>query len=210
MKIEYLGHASFLLTTEQGTRIVTDPYPQDILAHPVVDCEVVTVSHGHHDHCQLSGVSGQPIVMDGMIPMATRDVNIRCIPCWHDDAQGKKRGENRIYVIEADGFYVAHFGDLGHPLGDGLLKALGHIDAALVPAGGVYTLDAAGAAEAVRALEPVCCIPMHTQLPGHAMKELAPQEAFLALFDDGEVAAPADALTLPAAHRICPLIPRRA
>ena len=210
MKIEYLGHASFLLTTDGGTRIVTDPYPQGILAHPVVPCDVVTVSHGHFDHCDLSGVSGRPIVVDGTLPVATRDVSIRCIPCWHDDVKGKKRGPNHIYVIEGDGFYVAHLGDLGHPLGEALLKALGHIDAALVPAGGVYTLDAPGAAEAVRALEPVCCIPMHTCLPGHAMKELAPQEAFLAQFDADEVAAPAESLTLPADHRVCPLIPRRA
>ncbi|MBR0355961.1 MAG: MBL fold metallo-hydrolase, partial [Clostridia bacterium] len=41
MKITYLGHASFLLETAAGTRIVTDPYAQDILPHPVVKAHVV-------------------------------------------------------------------------------------------------------------------------------------------------------------------------
>ena len=45
MKITYLGHASFLLETAAGTRIVTDPYAQDILPHPVVQADVVTMSH---------------------------------------------------------------------------------------------------------------------------------------------------------------------
>ena len=26
MKIEYLGHSSFMLTADDGTRLVTDPY----------------------------------------------------------------------------------------------------------------------------------------------------------------------------------------
>ena len=58
MKITYLGHASFLLETAAGTRIVTDPYGQDILPHPVAEADIVTMSHEHYDHCDLTQEMG--------------------------------------------------------------------------------------------------------------------------------------------------------
>ena len=50
MRLTWLGHSSFLLETSAGTRIVTDPYPQNILTHTAPIADLVTVSHEHHDH----------------------------------------------------------------------------------------------------------------------------------------------------------------
>ena len=60
MKIKWLGHASFLITSESGLRIITDPYQTggELKYQPVTEvADIVTVSHDHFDHNQ--GDSGQ-------------------------------------------------------------------------------------------------------------------------------------------------------
>ena len=98
-----MGHASFLLETAAGTRIVTDPYAQDILAHPVEKAHVVTASHEHGDHCDVSQVKGDYVIVNTEKAVTFLDVKITCVPCFHDEVQGQKRGHNRAYVFEADG-----------------------------------------------------------------------------------------------------------
>ena len=52
MKLEYIGHACFRLTAADGTRVITDPYDDSVgIAMLPLEAELVTMSHGHHDHC---------------------------------------------------------------------------------------------------------------------------------------------------------------
>ena len=48
MKIQWLGHSSFRILGSKT--IVTDPYGEIGLRFPDVRADIVTVSHGHHDH----------------------------------------------------------------------------------------------------------------------------------------------------------------
>ena len=56
MKITWLGHASFLIETADGTRVVTDPfeagsYGGAVGYAPIEErADLVTVSHEHPDH----------------------------------------------------------------------------------------------------------------------------------------------------------------
>ena len=51
MKLEYIGHACFRLTAADGTRVITDPYDASVgIAMLPLEAELVTMSHGHHDH----------------------------------------------------------------------------------------------------------------------------------------------------------------
>jgi L-ascorbate metabolism protein UlaG (beta-lactamase superfamily) len=45
-------------------------------------------------------------------PIQVKGINIRGLQTFHDDENGKKRGRNIIFVIEADGINVCHMGDL--------------------------------------------------------------------------------------------------
>ena len=51
MRLYWLGHACFLLVAADGTRVVTDPFNEQV-GYPVprVRADVVTVSHQHFDH----------------------------------------------------------------------------------------------------------------------------------------------------------------
>ena len=180
MKIAYLGHASFLLETAAGTRIVTDPYAQDILPHPVVKAHVVTMSHEHHDHCDLSQVKGDYVIVNTEKDVTFLDVKITCAPCWHDEVQGKKRGHNRAYVFEVDGLKIVHLGDLGETPTPALMDACTGADALCLPIGGTYTLTGADAWAAAKALSPKLILPMHYRCPGHSFDVISTEEPFLA------------------------------
>ena len=207
MKITYLGHASFLLETAKGTRIVTDPYAQDILPHPVVKAHVVTMSHEHHDHCDLSQVKGDYVTVNSTKDVTFLDVKITCVPCFHDEVQGKKRGHNRAYVFEADGLKVVHLGDLGEAPTPALIAACAGADALLIPVGGTYTLTGPEAAAAAKALQPKLTVPMHYRCPGHSFAVISTEEPFLAALDPAVPIHRLDALEEPFPKGVAVLTP---
>ena len=209
MKITYLGHASFLLETSAGTRIVTDPYAQDILPHPVARAQVVTMSHEHHDHCDLSQVKGDYVIVNTEKNVTFLDVKITCVPCWHDEVQGKKRGHNRAYVFEADGLKVVHLGDLGEAPTPALIEACAGADVLFIPVGGTYTLTGEAAAEAVKALSPKLAVPMHYRCPGHSFAVISTEEPFLKALDKDLPVHRLDALAEPFPTGVALLTPAK-
>ena len=51
MRIQYYGHSCFLITTDSGLRILTDPCdPTTGYTLKNIRCDCVTVSHSHFDH----------------------------------------------------------------------------------------------------------------------------------------------------------------
>lgn len=159
MNLRYFGHSCFLLTSDDKTRILCDPYGDIGYPLPAVDCDAVTVSHAHYDHANLGGVPCQSVLppQGGKVG----GITVRAEPSFHDEAGGAKRGGNIIYFFEADGVCVAHLGDLGEPVGEKRLASLRGADVLLIPVGGNYTIDAKTAAAYVDALRPAYVIPMH-------------------------------------------------
>ncbi len=164
MKIKWLGHASFLITSDAGTRIVTDPYPVgEGLSYGAIneDADIVTVSHDHFDHVNVAAVGGSPRVVNETAPVDIGGVKFSGVASFHDTSQGKERGSNIIYSMDIDGVRVCHLGDLGHPLGGRQVKDIGRVDVLLIPVGGFFTIDAKVASEVAGKLSPKVIIPMH-------------------------------------------------
>ena len=182
MKIEYYGHSCFRLSDKNGISIITDPYAHVGYALPQGLCaDIVTVSHGHFDHNAVHLISAKNIV-DGVGVYELNGLKIHGIATWHDEKTGALRGLNTIYKWEMDGLTICHFGDLGEPIHDKLLKELGVVDVLLVPIGGTYTIDAVQANEYVRALAPSIVIPMHYR-PKDGTIDITDEQPFLRLFD---------------------------
>ncbi len=162
MKIKWLGHASFMITAESGTKIITDPYvTAEHLNYGEIkeSADIVTVSHEHGDHSNVSAVRGNPEVVRGTAKV--KGIEFKGIPTYHDDAGGKSRGKNTIFCFEMDGIRVCHLGDLGHPLSDKQATELGSVDILLIPVGGFYTIDAKVTSQLCDRLKPKVIIPMH-------------------------------------------------
>lgn len=162
MKIKWLGHAAFLITTEKGTRILTDPYKtgNDLRYGDINEAaDIVTVSHEHFDHNNVAAVKGKPQVVKDSTEI--KGIKFKGTPTYHDDAAGKKRGKNTLFCIEADGLNLCHLGDLGHTLDSKQVAALGKVDILMVPVGGFFTIDAATATKVCDQIKPRVIIPMH-------------------------------------------------
>ncbi len=162
LKIKWLGHATFLITSSTGVRIITDPYATSSrLTYGEIEesADIVTVSHDHSDHNNIVAVGGNPEVVRGTDEI--KGIKFKGIPAYHDESQGKERGNNTIMCFEVDGIRVCHLGDLGHPLSDEQVADMGKVDILLIPVGGHFTIDATVASQTCDQLKTSVIIPMH-------------------------------------------------
>jgi L-ascorbate metabolism protein UlaG (beta-lactamase superfamily) len=164
MKVKWLGHACFLITSAGGLRIITDPYmPSGGINYKPINesADIISVSHDHGDHNNTAAVSGHPQVVKTTGTKEIQGVNIKGIATYHDEAKGKQRGNNIIFCFSLDNITLCHLGDLGHRPGQEELAQIGQIDVLLIPVGGFYTIDARAANEVCNMLKPGVVIPMH-------------------------------------------------
>lgn len=183
MKLKLLAHSSFLITAENGTRIITDPYtdsPMFKYNSIKETAEVVTVSHEHPDHNNAAAVKGNPQVIRGVGKWNIKGIEVRGISAFHDNNSGKMAGANTIFCFDVDGVRVCHLGDLGHIPSDTQYAEMGKVDILLTPMGdsGV-AMDAATATQIMNRLNPAVTIPMHYG-SARCIVPFAPVEAFTA------------------------------
>ncbi len=151
-----------MITSEAGTKIITDPYvTTERLTYGEIkeSADIVTVSHEHGDHNNVAAVRGSPEVVRGTAKV--KGIEFKGIPGYHDDGKGQQRGSNTILCFKVDGIRVCHLGDLGHQLNDKQVAELGSVDILLIPVGGFFTIDAKVAGQVCDKLKPKVIIPMH-------------------------------------------------
>ena len=168
MKIKWLGHASFLITSRDGLKVITDPYAVGggIDYAPIREsADVVTVSHDHGDHNNVSTVQGKPQVVKGAGTKVVKGIEFKGVATCHDSSQGKQRGNNTVFCFTLDEVKLCHLGDLGHLLSPGQVSEIGAVDILFVPVGGFFTIDAAEASQVCDQLKPRMIIPMHFKTP---------------------------------------------
>lgn len=162
MKIQWLGHSCFILTAQDGTRVLIDPFDAHVgYPVPAVAADIVTISHQHADHNYTKEVQGTFKVIDQPGAYHENGITIEGIPTFHDDQQGKLRGPNIVFRYTIDGMHIVHCGDLGHPLTSDQVNVIAPVDVLLLPVGGYYTIDSNIAAQVMHALAPMITIPMH-------------------------------------------------
>jgi L-ascorbate metabolism protein UlaG (beta-lactamase superfamily) len=168
MKIRFLGHASFLITSDAGVNIITDPYKPGCFDGGIQygkiteAADIVTISHEHDDHSETD-IAGTPTFVRDAKPQQIKGIEIMGVDTFHDTGKGSERGSNVIYKMVIDGMDVVHLGDLGHELSKEEVDKIGNVDVLLVPVGGYFTVDAKVADSIMDLLKPKVVIPMHRQ-----------------------------------------------
>jgi L-ascorbate metabolism protein UlaG (beta-lactamase superfamily) len=167
VRINYIGHSTFMIESPQHVRIATD---YNDYVRPMVIPDIVTMNHAHSTHYTLHPDPGIKFVLHGWaddekparIDMTYEDVRVRNIPTnirnWDG---GTERHGNSIFVFEMANLCIAHLGHLHHTLTQQQLDEIGKIDVVLVPVDGSYTLDLEGMMEVLTSLKAQLMIPMH-------------------------------------------------
>ena len=179
MKLTWLGHACFSLE-QAGYTILLDPYT-GVEGYPPLEAAAhrVFCSHQHFDHNATGRVD--------LLPERESPFAVREIPAFHDNENGALRGPITIRVFTAGGLSVAHLGNLGHQLSEEQLAALDHPDVLLIPVGGFYTVDGAGAKRICEAVRPRCVVPMHYRFGSYGFANIGTADAFLSLWKPEEI-----------------------
>lgn len=166
MRVKWLGHSCFKITSKGGIRIVTDPFDDNVgYKLPAVETDIVTISHGHYDHNFVDCVKGNFELVSKIGNFYVKDIPITGIHTYHDNEQGAKRGSNIIYTFAIDDMKLCHLGDLGHELTPSQIEMIGKVDILLIPVGGVFTINSEEAVKVVHQLDPRIVIPMHYKTP---------------------------------------------
>lgn len=184
MEIKWFGQSCFAIAANNGTRIVIDPFDKKI-GYPLPDLEadILTISHNHSDHNNVSIVRGEFEHLDKPGQYFERGISILGISTFHDNHGGFFRGNNTVFKYTIDDINVCHCGDLGHELSPEQIEQLGSVDILLLPVGGLATINASTAVAVMEQLKPVITIPMHyrTKALGLLGHLFSPVEKFLSL-----------------------------
>jgi L-ascorbate metabolism protein UlaG (beta-lactamase superfamily) len=184
MKIKWYGHAAFLITSDQGTKIIIDPYESGAFGGQLSygkikdQADIVIISHDHADHNYTKDIPGSPQIIKGSGSKTIKEISIKGIPTYHDSSKGSERGDNTIFTLSLDGMKICHLGDLGHILSEKELAEIGPVDLLLIPVGGYFTIDPKEATRVAEQIKPKILIPMHFKTKKCGFP-IAPVEDFL-------------------------------
>jgi len=171
MKIKWYGHAAFQITTDEGVRVIIDPYESGAFGGALSygkitdEADIVLTSHDHDDHNYTKDIKGIYKHFNREGVYRERGLDIEALPSYHDPSKGKERGNNLIFVIDDGKLRIAHMGDLGHILAQDTVKKMGRIDILLLPVGGFYTIDSGEAGKIMQGINPKITVPMHYKTP---------------------------------------------
>lgn len=186
--ITWYGHSAFRISTP-GAQVIIDPFfapSGGCSSDDVSAADLVLVTHDHGDHvgdavalcrrtgAQLGAIVGtaeklaQAGVPQGQIlngigfnmggTLTCKGVSVTMVPAYHSSDSGSPAG----YIVRMpDGLTVYHAGDTCIFSGMELWGRLYAIDVALLPVGGVFTMDGRQAALACELLHCRRVIPMH-------------------------------------------------
>jgi L-ascorbate metabolism protein UlaG (beta-lactamase superfamily) len=188
MDIRFLGHACFELT-EGDTRVLVDPFltgnPKAAVGPSDVDPTHIFLTHGHGDHwgdivdiAKRTGAHCVAIVelADELEEQGVENVSnpnvggtvefdggwVRLTPAWHTSTSpGGTVTIPAGLVINLGGKTVYHLGDTGLFSDLALVKARDHVDVALIPIGGHFTMDRHDAVTAANLVGADTVIPCH-------------------------------------------------
>ena len=157
-EIEYKGGNTLIISTKKAT-IVADPKASLVGLKDVAVKDAVEVATEARFALNSDGAK---LVIEGPGEYGVGDFDIRGIAAQrHLDSESDPR-ISTIYRIEIGDVRIALLGNIYEKLTDDELEEIGVIDIVILRVGGNgYTLDATGAANIVRKVDPKLVIPVH-------------------------------------------------
>ncbi|KAH3764425.1 MBL fold metallo-hydrolase [Pelomyxa schiedti] len=183
--LRWLGHASIQITSvRDGTTVFVDPWKLSGGVIPAAD--ILCITHSHRDHfspsdidrlcspktvlCMTADVAEDfskhnstnriEVIRPG-VTVTIGSVTIKGVHAYNPDKPFHPKEKEWVgYIITVDGIKYYHAGDTSIcPEMEQLRNE--HIDVAMVPIGGTYTMDATQAAQCISVIQPKFAVPIH-------------------------------------------------
>ncbi|MFA5362728.1 MAG: MBL fold metallo-hydrolase [Candidatus Omnitrophota bacterium] len=184
--IHWLGHAGFFIECPKKKNVFIDPYK---IKNKLPKADIILITHAHANHCSPADI--KKIVKEGTViigpaqivlelpypvkvvspgeRLTVKDIEIQAVWAYNPLKKYHPREEGNLgFVVTIDKIKVYHAGDTDFIPEMKKIKA----DIAIVPIGGIYTMDAREAAEAVNVMHPAVVIPMHFVNPEREEEDL--------------------------------------
>jgi len=189
MKLRYFSHSSFLITLDDGTRLLIDPFLDGNPTSPVsaddVEAEYILLTHGHGDHfgdtlniakrcdalCICENELASYIASKGR-KAHTMHIGgaysfdfgkIKLTQALHSSITPDKEcvGAATGIILFLQDKIIYHMGDTGLFLDLKLIGEMHAVDYLLVPIGDNFTMGVDDAVKACSFVRPGCAIPIH-------------------------------------------------
>ncbi|MEL6197910.1 MAG: MBL fold metallo-hydrolase, partial [Pseudomonadota bacterium] len=203
VRIEYITHSTYRITTEAGIVIATDYFG----AHGEGGVPtVVTMNHAHETHYTDFPDPAIEHVLRGWNPLGDgpaahllelEDVVVRNVTT---DIRGWGEAEedgNSIFVFEVAGICIGHLGHLHHLLDDSHYTMLGKLDVVMAPVDGTYTVNVQDMIAMLTRLKSRIVLPMHAFGPSSMQRFLDGMADAFAIRRTGQKVLEVSLLTLP-------------
>lgn len=189
MKLKYLSHSGFLITTNDSKRILIDPFlsgnPNAPLKQEEVNAEIIILTHAHGDHigdsfeiakrngslficvnelanyCASKGFEAHNMHIGGGYKFDFGRVKFTIAHHGSMTPDNTYAGEPGGVLLNIDGKTVYHTGDTGLFYDMKLIGEMNNIDYMLLPIGDNFTMGITDAVKAVDLAQPKIAIPMH-------------------------------------------------
>ncbi len=197
MNLKWYGHASFRITANDGTSIITDPYSPETAGYQAFSepSDIVIISSDNDSfHCRADLIPGSPTIINALElaqsgkTRTEKGITFEAVAAMealnhreHDPDQ------NGMYKFSVDGISIGHMGDIGNALSREQLLFFQGIDVFLALAGGHPTIELDDLQVAIGAIQPRLVVPMHFRTLTYKPRNTFWIEEFLNYFDDEEV-----------------------
>lgn len=189
MKLRYFSHSAFGVTTDEGKKLLIDPFLDDNPNSPVksadVDADYIILSHAHGDHlgdafkiakrcgstficvnelanyCAAQGFKAHNMHIGGGYNFDFGRLKFTIAHHGSQTPDGKYAGEPAGILLIIDGKTIYHTGDTALFYDMKLIGEMNPVDYMLVPIGDNFTMGVDDAVKAVELVNPKLAVPMH-------------------------------------------------
>jgi L-ascorbate metabolism protein UlaG (beta-lactamase superfamily) len=164
--IRFIGHATFLIRSPQGVKVVTD-YNDVFRAETLPDIATMNANRGNHRTFHIEpGIAHALYGFDRGDGIPRHDVMFKDVRVYSEPTNivsygSRYTNETAIFVIQVAGLCIAHLGHTAHALDEATVRKLGAIDIAMTPVDRIVTQSYEEIFHNIKALNPRVVIPMH-------------------------------------------------
>jgi L-ascorbate metabolism protein UlaG (beta-lactamase superfamily) len=188
MKLRYFSHSAFQITTDEGIKILIDPFLDNNPTSPVkskdVKADYIILSHAHGDHlgdtfkiasvdtliicvnelanyCIQKGFKAHNMHIGGSYNFPFGKTKFTIAHHGSKTPEGDYAGEPAGIILTIKNKTIYHTGDTGLFNDMKLIGEMNKIDYMLLPIGDNFTMGIDDAVKAVEFVNPGIAIPMH-------------------------------------------------